>query len=99
MRIKIPYLITVIISVLLVLIGHGIAVQDMFVLQMDPPEVARASVQRVVERIQPEDSFSGAEDYDEFGEMDEFFLSMLGERIIFEARVSSGARRGQIITA
>ena len=93
MRIKIPYLATVIISLLLLYIGHLIAVQGLFVFQNVSQEHVRATVQRVIERVQMGD------DLEPFDEYDDYFVSMLGERIIFEAEVRRGHRRGEIIIA
>ena len=93
MKIRIPYLTTVIVSVLLLLLGHRIAMQDLFVFTDHHQEHARAKVLGIVERIQLADQF---EPFDEF---DDFFMSMVGEVIVFEAELRSGGQRGQIVRA
>ncbi|MCL2294375.1 MAG: YibE/F family protein [Spirochaetes bacterium] len=90
MKIQVTYLATVTVAVLLLFIGHNIVVQDRFVFQDGMhQEVTRAKVHKIVERIQVGANFDW---FDEFS-------PMLGEKIIFEARVTSGVRRGEIITA
>ena len=86
MVIRGTYLLTVIIAILFIVFGHRMAVRDLPVFFDESPEILRARVQNVTEIIPP---------YDEYGE----FIPMLGNRIIFEARVTHGARRGEIITA
>ena len=95
MRIRITYLATVIIAVLLVYVGHRIAVQGLFVFQDHSRELVSATVQVITERIQPGDRFEFIDEYDIDGD----FLPLMGGQIIFEARVRSGPRRGDIITA
>jgi len=86
MRISIPYLITVGIAVLCVVGGHTIATRDLSLFQDDASrKIARATVQRITERIAPEG-------FDEF-----MFFS--GEIIFFEARVTRGELRGNVIRA
>ena len=86
MIIRGTYLATVLAAVLFIVIGHNIAVNNMFAFNNYQQEVIRARVQRVTERIPP---------LDEYGEL----MPLLGDRLIFEARVTSGTRRGEIITA
>ena len=86
MRISIPYLITVGVAVLCVVGGHTIATRDLSLFQDDASrKIARATVQRITERIEPEG-------FDEF-----MFFS--GEIIFFEARVTRGELRGNVIRA
>jgi uncharacterized membrane protein len=95
-KIKMPpisYLITIIFSVFLILIGHRIAIDGMFIHPNLSQDHARATVQRIIERVQP------GEDLEPFDEFDDFFMSMMGERVLFEAEIRSSARRGEIITA
>jgi uncharacterized membrane protein len=111
-RISIPYLLTIIISVLLLVIGHNIAVAGMVnfneLMRRDiSHETASARVQKIVERIErtePVFDFMGEDfEYDYFNDDDYdfagFFEMMPGDRIIFEAKVTRGPRRGEIITA
>ncbi|MDR0316221.1 MAG: YibE/F family protein [Treponema sp.] len=86
MKIKIPYLLTVIISILLIFLGHKIAVNDLFDFQAFSPEVVSAKVQSVIERVSPDDGLGG-------------FMPMLGDKIIFEAIITNGERKGEVVTA
>ena len=88
-RVKMTYLATVAIAVLLLIIGHRIVAQGLPIFQNDTQEVVRATVQRVVEIVEPDEVF------EEF----EFLLMLQGERLIFEAEVRSGPRRGELISA
>ena len=85
-KIKIPYLITVVLSVLLLFIGNRIAVNGMFAFQNAPFEIVRAKVQSVAERIGTGDSSEG-------------YVPRQGERLFFEAKITSGERKGEIVTA
>ena len=88
-RVKMTYLATVAIAMLLLFIGHRTVAQGLPIFQNDMQEVVRATVQRVVEIIEPD------EEFDEF----EFLLMIQGERLLFEAEVRSGPRRGEVIAA
>ena len=85
-RVKISYLATVAISVLLLVLGHRVATQGLMIFQNDAQEVVRATVQRVVAILEPDEIY------------DEFLFMMQGERLIFEAEVRNGPRRGEILT-
>ncbi|MCL2381658.1 MAG: YibE/F family protein [Treponema sp.] len=85
MRISLPYVVTVVIALLCVVIGHGIAVRDSFIFQNASQEVVRASVQGITQRYTPE-------------AFDEFMI-FEGEIVYFEARVTRGQRRGSVLTA
>ncbi|MCL2006926.1 MAG: YibE/F family protein [Treponema sp.] len=93
MRIKIPYLITVIISILLLYIGHRIVSFDLNLFQNFTQEHARATVQSVIGR-----ELQG-EDLEPFDEFDDFFSAMMGEVIVFEAEIRSGIRKGETVVA
>ena len=95
MKIRLPYVATLIIAVLLVFLGHKMAMQGLHIFQDDSQELVRARVFSIVERIQPGDRFGFFDDFD----IDDDFLPIMGEQIIFEARVTSGVRRGDVITA
>ena len=64
MKIKLPYLATVIAAVLLLFIGHKFATDCLHVFQNVSQEVVRAKVQRIVERVQP--NFDFLDDEDDF---------------------------------
>jgi len=86
-RISIPYLITIFFSILILVIGHNVVVNDgVGSFNNSRNEIVRAKVVEVIERITPE--------YDELmGSM------MPGNKIIFEALVTSKSRRGELLTA
>ena len=84
MRINLPYFITVLVALLCIIIGHNFAVRGSLVFQNDPQESTRATVERILERHEPQ-------------EFDEFTL-FRGEIIIFEARITRGEQRGSIVT-
>ena len=86
MTIRISYLATVFISVLLIFIGHRFAVSGLFIFQQASQEIAQAKVQRVIQRITP---------LDEAGDI----IPMQGDRLIFEAKITSGARKGNTVIA
>ena len=86
MRIRVTYLITFAVSILLVLIGHAIAVSGFKSFQYASHEVVRAKVLRLMDRVRMDEG------------LDEQ-MPMLGENIVFEARISNGARRGEIVRA
>ena len=86
MIIRGTYLLTVLAAVLFIVIGHNMAINNIFTLQHIPQEVVRARVQSTAERIPP---------LDEYGDL----IPMLGDRLIFEARVTSGALRGENVRA
>ena len=109
---NIPYFATVIIAIFLLYIGHITAVDGLFILQDDQNETVRARVLTIVERS--ERTASDFEFFDDFGFFDDsdffdsfddeefdfsHFLYVPGTTIIFEARVTRGIRRGEIITA
>ena len=97
-KIKITYLLTIVISVLLLIIGHNFAVNGMIGFQNIQQEIVRGKVLTIVERLErdiPEIDFFDDTDDDFAG----FFEMMPGLTIVFEARVTKGIRRGEIITA
>jgi uncharacterized membrane protein len=96
MRIKIPYLLTVIISILLIIIGHKIAVKGMPNFHNASFEIVKATVQRSVERIELTDTFEP--DFEE-GYFYDDYLPIQGYQIIFEAKIRDGLRKGEIVRA
>ena len=85
-RIKIPYLITVTAAVLLLFIGHEIAVNDGINFQNFQQEIVKANVIKVLNRIRLDEGFDEP-------------VPMLGEKIFFEAVITGGTRKGEIVTA
>lgn len=86
MTIKGTYLVTVLISVLLIVIGNKIAVSGLFVFNEFKQEVVKAKVEKIIERTLPEEFF-------------EDFLPRQGEKLIFEARITNGEKKGEYVTA
>ncbi|MCL2093746.1 MAG: YibE/F family protein [Treponema sp.] len=96
LTIRIPYLFTIIIAVLLLLIGHSMAVQDRFILSGFSNEVVPAQVQEILDRLSPHDQFDIYKDPEGY---DEIFMTLMGDTLVFEAQVRGGSRRGTSITA
>jgi len=94
-RISIPFLITIAVSVLLLIIGHNIAVRGMYKFQNNNFETIEAKVGKILERVEPKYDF--LDDFDE-SELESFFMAQ-GDKILFEARVSSSLKKGAVITA
>ena len=95
MKEKPLYLLTVIVSVLLVFIGHRIAVQGLHIPRDFAHEIVRARVEGVVERTLPEIYLDA---FEEEGDSDNL-LAMLGERLVFHAEIRDGVHKGRIVTA
>jgi len=93
-RISIPYLITVAAAALLLIIGHSVMTPGMIKFQNAPNEVAKAKVERVIEKAETNYDF-----LDDFDEENESVPLTPGSKIIFEAKVLDGTRKGQIIRA
>ncbi|MCL2210435.1 MAG: YibE/F family protein [Treponema sp.] len=93
-RISIPYLITIAAAVALLIIGHNTMTPGMINFQNTPNEVAKAKVERVIEKIEANYDF-----LDDFDEEYETVPMTGGRKIIFEAKVLDGMRKGQTITA
>ncbi|MDR1838882.1 MAG: hypothetical protein LBQ93_04760, partial [Treponema sp.] len=86
MTIRISYLVTVFVSVLLIFAGHKIAVDGLLAFQQVSNEIVRAKIQSVTGRITPIDDSGG-------------LIPMQGDSIFFEARITDGARKGAIVQA
>jgi len=86
MTIKIPYLITVIVSVLLIVIGNKIAVTGRFNFQNVSQNVEKAKVQKVVGRFTQKEDSDG-------------HTFVLSDKIVFEAKITDGIRKGEVVTA
>ncbi|MCL2229632.1 MAG: YibE/F family protein [Treponema sp.] len=86
-RISIPYLITIFFSILILVIGHNLAISGgISSIHNTKNEIVRAKVIKIVEEITPE--------YDELmGSM------MPGKKIIFEALVTGGNKKGDVLKA
>ena len=89
-KIKLPYLITVTAAILLIFIGRTIAVDDMLSFQNVPHEIVKAKVQRIVDLAEPAHSTDGFDDVPPMTS---------NKKILFEAQVTNGTRKGEIITA
>jgi uncharacterized membrane protein len=85
-KLNIPYLLTVLIAVLLIVAGHAIAVNGLSVFQNNVQEVVPAKVQEVAERLKPEDN------------PDEQ-APPLGDKLIFTAHITGGNRAGETVIA
>jgi len=93
-RISIPYLITITVAVALLVIGHNLMSSDMINFQNAPNEVAKGKVERIIEEVETNFDF-----LDNFDEENESVPMAGGSKIIFEARVLDGLRKGQTIIA
>jgi uncharacterized membrane protein len=88
-KIKIPYLATVIISILIIFIGHNLTVKGLIVFQNKSQEILKAKVLNVKELIDLDEGFYENQD----------LFPMQGKRIIFESTVTGGERKGEVLTA
>jgi len=99
MRIRITYLITVFVSILLLVIGHKMATDGLQIFKNVSHAVVRAKVINIIERVEPgRVFFDYDDDYNDEELHDDFFPMMIGERIIFEAKITSGAGKGDTVT-
>jgi uncharacterized membrane protein len=80
------YCFTIIISLLCILVGHKMVANGLFVFQNDSQEVVKAKVWGIIERVKP------GEGFDEF-------MPAQGDKIIFEAKITGGKRKGEIVIA
>ena len=85
-RIKLTYLFTVIVSALLLIIGHTTAANGIPGFRNNRQEVVTAKVRGIVEHTRPEDGIDGP-------------AAMLNDKIFFEAIISGGPRKGEVVTA
>lgn len=83
---KLPYLLTVVFSVLVLFIGNKAVSKDILIFQDNSHEVVRAKVQRVTGYIEPENDF-------------EEIMPFQTTRINFEAAIRGGAQRGTLVSA
>ena len=93
-KISIPYILTVAAAALLLAAGHNFAIKGFFSFQNDAQNFVRAEVQRIVDRVEQNFDF-----VDEFDDFEDFSQLAPGETIIFEASVTRGALKGELITA
>jgi len=93
-KIKITYLATIVISILLLIIGHNIAVRGMINIQNPSHETVRAKVQKIIERVQPNFDF-----IDDLNDIETFAPIMQGEKIIFDAVITKGNKKGELVRA
>jgi uncharacterized membrane protein len=87
MTIKIPYLITVFVSVLLIIIGNKIAVNGRINFQNFSQDVVKAKVQKVIGRFTQNENSNDEHAF------------VLNDKIIFEAKITDGIRKGETVTA
>jgi uncharacterized membrane protein len=80
------YCLTIIISLLCILVGHKIATNGLSFFQNNSQEVAKAKVRGIIERIKP-------------GEGLDEFIPAQGDKIIFEAKISGGKHKGEVVSA
>jgi uncharacterized membrane protein len=83
---NVAYCLTIIISLLCILVGHKIAANGLSIFQNDSQEVVKAKVRGIIERVKPSDG------------IDEFIPAQ-GDKIVFEAKISGGKRKGDIVSA
>ena len=88
-KIKITYLLTVFFSILILIIGHKIAVRDTFNLRNLTQEVVKAKVTRIIEQDIVEQSLIE----------EDVPITGSGERIFFEAKITDGRRKGETVFA
>lgn len=98
MKIRITYLVTVAVAVLLLVIGNRFASEGLPDFHLMQQEVERATVQRVIERVQQGADFEDFGDFYWFDELDDF-MPMMSEKLIFEAEITRGPRRGMVVRA
>ena len=87
LRVKISYLATVAVAVLLLVLGHRVATQGLNIFQGNMPEDAAAAT--VTGIISSEIVWE---------ESDDFPYLWHYERLIFEARITTGSRKGDFVT-
>ena len=85
-RIKLTYVATVIIALLCVFVGHKIAINEMSLFQNNSQEVVKATVQSVIARNEPEGGYDA-------------YLPLQATETVFEAKVTSGRRKGEVLAA
>lgn len=85
MRIKISYIATVFISILVLFIGNKIVSSNVFIFQAGAHEVVKAKVQQVTGRYEPNPF--------------EEDIPFQNTRIMFEAKLRDGARKGMTVSA
>jgi len=87
-KIKITYLLTIFISVLVLFIGHKIAVKDMIKFQNYSQEIVKAKVLNVLDHEKDEEKTDDNESD-----------LIIRNRIIFEAKITEGFRKGENVKA
>jgi len=91
-KIKITYLLTIFFSILLLFIGHKVAVKDMTNFQNYSQEIVKAKVLTVLDREAGEIK---SDNEDENG----VSTLVIGDRIIFEAKITEGFKKGEVVKA
>jgi uncharacterized membrane protein len=90
MTIRITYLVTVIVSVLLVIAGNKIATNGLPVFRNASQELVKAKVQKIIGRV----TADGVTPNGASGESN----LMQSDKIIFEAKITSGPQKGDVVT-
>jgi len=91
-KIKITYLLTILISVIILFVGHKIAAKDMIKMQNHSQEIVKAKVLKIFGREEDLLKITDIED-------DEASPLVKGGRIIFEAKITDGFRKGEVVSA
>ena len=91
-KIKITYLLTILISVIILFVGHKIAAKDMIKMQNHSQEIVKAKVLKIFGREEDLLKITDTED-------DEASPLVKGGRIIFEAKITDGFRKGEVVSA
>jgi len=91
-KIKITYLLTIIISVIILFIGHKIAVKDMIKLQNINPEIVKAKVLNIFESDDRQNNSNDSNN-------EEASPLINKSKIVFEARITEGFRKGEVVSA
>jgi len=94
LRISIPYLITITAAVLLLVIGNKALTGNMAKLSYEPHIIVKAEVREVGERIAPNLDF-----IEDFNDYESFAQIMPGDKNLFNAKILSGPRKGELVTA
>jgi len=87
-RVRISYLATVAVALLLLFLGHRMATRNLLIFQDETQDVAMATALGLL----------GWETTHAPENDDDFMFMPLGEMLVFEAEISRGPRRGEVVT-
>lgn len=93
-RLKITYLATVAVAVLLLVLGNCIVTRDRFADQAHAAGGVEATVLRIVEVVQLDHDFDNY-----YYDPGDFLFMPWGEKVIFDAEITSGPQAGGIVRA